>query len=642
MRRIAIVGQPNSGKSTLFNAVAGYKAEVGNFPGTSIEFTLSRLRLADQDVELIDVPGLYSLTGVVSEDLHALTRLASLSPDVIINVLDASLLSRSLELTIELLDLDLPVVVCLNMMDEADRKGVHIDIQRLSEAIGVPVVPSVATRGEGIREVLEAATRVEVPIARRHAVWMSRDVERAVAEASRRIGADAAKRAGLPLRFLALHLLARDRAVASRVELEAPGIAAAVAPLSESLEQAHGRPADVVISSERHALSMNLFESVARVLPRRRRSRRDRLDDFVTHPVLGYIILAVTLTAFFYLVFGVGRLLEGPLLGVFDRLGLWLAAHLPPGTLPGSMAAGLVQGFSGGIGIVLPYLVPFLVGLTLLEDVGYVPRAAFLMDALMHRIGLHGKAIIPFVLGYGCTVPALLSTRILDNRHDRYRTAMLVNLVPCAARTTVIFALVGFFMGAGWAMAFYLLNIVVIAIAGRVLLRVRPGESEGLILEIPSWKAPTLKGVAQKVWFRLREFVVVAWPILIAGSLALSLLEHFRLDSAVNALLSPLTSGLLGLPAAAGITLVFGILRKELTIVMLVAALGTSDFSSVMSTGQMAVFTVFTMFYVPCLATLAMTRTVLGGKSVWVVIGFTTLVALSVALLFRAGFAIAG
>jgi len=362
----------------------------------------------------------------------------------------------------------------------------------------------------------------------------------------------------------------------------------------------------------------------------------------VTHPVLGYVILAVALGLFFHLVFGVGRLLEAPLLGVFDRLSLLLAEHLPPETLGGSMAAGLVQGFAGGIGIVLPYLVPFLFGLTLLEDVGYIPRAAFLMDALMHRIGLHGKAIIPFVLGYGCTVPALLSTRILENRDDRYRAAMLVNLVPCAARTTVIFALVGFFMGARWAIAFYLLNIVVIGIAGRVLLRIRPGESEGLILEIPSWKVPTVKGVVRKVWFRLREFVVVAWPILIAGSLVLSLLEHYRLDGAVNSLLSPLTSGLLGLPVAVGITLVFGILRKELTIVMLVAALGTSNFSSVLSTGQMAVFTAFTMFYVPCLATLAMTRTVLGGRAMWEAVAFTTLVALSVALLVRAGFAIAG
>jgi ferrous iron transport protein B len=396
----------------------------------------------------------------------------------------------------------------------------------------------------------------------------------------------------------------------------------------------------VVISSERHALSMNLFEQVAQVRARRGGSAQDRADRYLMHPVWGYLVLAAVLVAFFYAVFGLGRFVEAPLVVLFGRLDAWLRSSLPPASLSLILLSGLTEGLAGGVAIVLPYLVPFLAGIAVLEDVGYVPRVAFLMDGLMHRIGLHGKAVIPFVLGYGCSVPAVMAARMMESPRDRYVTAFLASFIPCAARTTIVFALVGYVVGPPPALGFYLLNLLVIAAAGRLMLRFLPEVSPGLILEIPPYRRPGARAILGKLWFRLREFIVVAWPILIVGSVVLSLLEHFRLAAAVNAALTPITSTLLGLPPEVGVSLVFGILRKELTIVMLVQALGTTDFAAVLTTGQMCVYTAFALFYVPCLATLATLRAVIGTRAMVIVALLTTGTAAAVALAFRVAFAL--
>jgi ferrous iron transport protein B len=258
------------------------------------------------------------------------------------------------------------------------------------------------------------------------------------------------------------------------------------------------------------------------------------------------------------------------------------------------------------------------------------------MDSIMHSIGLHGKSIIPFVLSYGCNVPAIMGVRIMERARDRFITAVLVTLIPCAARTTVIFALVAFYLGPLKALLLYVLNVVVIAASGKILSRFMPEVSPGMILEMPSYRLPQFSAVMRKVWFRLREFILIAWPILIAGSVILSLLEYFHLADRINGVLSFFTSGLLGLPSAVGITLIFGILRKELAIIMLVQALGTSNFSSAMTGEQMMVFTVFSLFYIPCLATLGMLRSTIGTRGMLFTLFFTTAIGTLMALAIRA------
>lgn len=655
---LALVGQPNCGKSTLFCAVAGYKTAIANFPGTTLEFPRSQLRWGTETFDIIEVPGLYSLGASTEEGRVARAPLlglplpaslreelpgADFHPDVIINVVDASLLSRSLELTLELIELGIPMVVGLNMMDEAVEKGIEIDVDHLARDLGVPVIPLVATLGKGIPELFNAVTTLSAGPRPKPGFPMSRDVEAVLLELEERLRLlelDDTPLARLPARWLATMLLENDSEVREILFTHHPTMQAELQRLEYSLEEPHGRPADVILGSERHALTLNLFEHVARVRSRRRKGAQDRLDAVVLHPLLGPLLLVGVLFGIFAFVFGLGRVAEQPLLALFDLVGALVASHMSPGTLALSLTQGLLQGFTGGVAIVLPYLLPFLVGLALLEDVGYLPRAAFLMDSLMHRIGLHGKAIIPFVLGYGCTVPAILATRTLENRRDRFVSAVLVNLIPCAARTTIVFALVGFFLGPWKALGCYILNLLVIALVGRLLLRVQGKETPGLVLEIPPYRTPNPRQVARKVWFRMREFIVMAWPILIAGSLVLSLLGHFKLDGAVNQALSPLTVFVLGLPEQTGISLVFGILRKELTIVMLVQALGTADFAAVLSEAQMAVFTTFSLFYVPCLATLATLRSVLGLKGMAFTMLLTTVVATVLSVAVRLVFAI--
>jgi ferrous iron transport protein B len=256
------------------------------------------------------------------------------------------------------------------------------------------------------------------------------------------------------------------------------------------------------------------------------------------------------------------------------------------------------------------------------------------MDAFMHRIGLHGKAIVPFILGYGCNVPAVMSTRTLEEPRDRYIAAALATLVPCAARLAVVFGLVAFYLGPVAAFALYIFNLFVIALTGKVLSKMTAENSPGLIMEMPPYRVPTVKNVFGKSWFRVREFVVEAWPILIAGSVVLAILNYYNSADFFNMLVRPVT-WLLGLPAQVGVPLIFGILRKELSLVMLGQALGTSDFSKVLTSEQMLVYATFVMFYLPCLATLAVLRRELGTRAMLTISALTVIIAMLAALLVR-------
>ncbi len=634
--RIALVGQPNCGKSALFNSVAGYKTIVSNFPGTTVDFVASQVHLNGEGFTLVDLPGIYSLSTTEREESLARRYLIQERPDLVINIMDASVLSRSLELTLELLELGIPLVICLNMIDEAAKKGVEIDVGHLSQDLGVPVVPTIANRGRGVQELFQSAVETAKSGKKGKIHSLSLDVERAVSELADLFGIPTAGSLGVPGRFLAIKLLEEDEEFERAGKEINPAAMRDVERLRRVLSDCHGRPSDVVVSSERHSLAMNLFEHVAKVKPRTSKPFRDQVDKYLMHPYLGYVFLAGVLLSFFWLVFSLGKHIEEPLLALFEQFTAYLGAFLSKESLLFTIVHGLIQGFSGGIGIVLPYLIPFLLGLSLLEDIGYLPRAAFLMDSIMHTIGLHGKSIIPFVLSYGCNVPAIMGVRIMERARDRFITAVLVTLIPCAARTTIIFALVAFYLGPLRALLLYILNVVVIAAAGKILTRFMPDVSSGMILEMPSYKLPQLSTVVQKIWFRLREFIVIAWPILIVGSVILSLLEYFQLAEGINGILSPFTSGLLGLPSAVGITLIFGILRKELTIIMLVQALGTSNFAAVMTGEQMMVFTVFSLFYIPCLATLGILRSTIGNRGMLFALAFNAAIGMLMALAIRA------
>ena len=563
--RIALIGQPNCGKSTLFNQVAGYKAETGNFSGTTVTFTESRVRVGGQVLEIVDLPGAYSLDAISPAEREAASYLCSNEVDVIINVMDASRMALGLELTLELLSLKKPVVLALNMMDEADRLGLHIDGLGLQKELGTPVLPLVASKGRGVKGVFLKALE---------------------------LGKNCCK---------------REQAEGSEAE------ATLKFAVETTPEERHGRA--------RLLVQQFVNQGERRVL------LRDRLDDVLLHPVWGYAAMLFVLYLFFQAVYGVGQLIEPPLLNFFDALTRGVLTPFAANSFLSELVLGVMQGVAAGVAIVLPYLLPFLFGLGILEDIGYLPRVAFLMDAFMHRIGLHGKAIVPFILGYGCNVPAVMSTRSLEEPRDRYLAAALATLVPCAARLSVVFGLVAFYLGPLAAFALYLFNLLVIAVTGRVLSGLMPEDTPGLILEMPIYRIPTLKNVSGKAWFRVREFVVEAWPLLIAGSAVLAALNFFHAAVAFDWLVRPLTWSL-GLPAEVGVPLIFGILRKELSLVMLGQALGTVNFETVLSIPQMVTYATFVMFYLPCLATLAVLKRELGTRAMLLIAGLTVVVAM--------------
>lgn len=617
---VALVGQPNSGKDTLFNALAGYKSHVGTLSDSRSEFHESEVVVGLTRVRLRQLPSLYSLTPEDKGELAVRNFLLSKEADAIIVVTDASVFSRSLELVLELIETGLPIVVALNMMDEARRKGVEIDVSALSHNLGVPVIPTVGTQGHGLVELARTALMTTQRPQKAIKPVYDKDVEEMI---DRLVGAMPSSLSvflGLEPRFLAIRMLEGDESIEQMVAERAEAFAHLASDCRRELADLHDWPEESVFASHRHAVAIDLFEKVAKVVSRRRRTWREGLDDIAMHPVWGLGIAVIVLGLLFMTSFIVGDLLGGIVMIPFE----YLDGRLEPyehGSIWGAMLKGLVMGVSGGAGIVLPYLVPLLYLLTFIEDLGFLPRMAFLLDGLFHRIGLHGKSVIPLILGYGCNVPAMVAVRNLETRRDRIITGILVPFIPCRARTVVILALVGAYLGPLWALGIYALNLILTAIVGRMISAIVPGRAAGLLMEVPPYRLPTFSMVNTKVWLRIFEFLTVAWPVLIVAAIVMTALEYIGIGGFINGLLSPVVSGVMGLPPVVGISLLFGILGKEMALVLLFAALGTTEVADVMSQGQILSFTLFITFWIPCIATLAVQVREIGWK--WAGIGAT-------------------
>jgi len=628
--RFALVGQPNCGKSTLFNQVAGYKAATGNFSGTTVTFTETKVHVQGKVIELVDLPGTYSLLGTNPAERVVLDYLVSNMVDVIINVVDATHLAQGLTLTLELLELKRPTVLAINMMDEASRQGVHVDGEALSRFLQIPVLPIVATKGQGVRTVFSTAYTIGKDQTNAPRQLYSPELEEQIDHLKNLI---APVRLPIGSEALALKLLEGDPALIDQVGKKIKGAEAEIQKAVDTLCHITGRQAVWLVSKERHDLALQICEKVYKKT-KKRLTLRDRLDDYLLHPFFGYVFLIAILFLFFWSVNKVGGVIEAPLIQLSDYLDARLLELIGSEGLFAQILSGALQGFMGGLAIVLPYLVPFLIGLGLLEDVGYLPRIAFLMDSLMHRMGLHGKAVVPFILGYGCNVTSIMSTRIMEEKRDRFLSALLSSMVPCSARMAIIFGLAAFYLGPVYGVGIYILNIVVIALTGRIISHYLPEDSPGLILEMPVYRFPTLRTVTAKAWLRIREFIVEAWPLLIVGSVLLAVMNHYHLAQITDVIFRPVT-WLLNLPPQVGTPLIFGILRKELSLIMLGQALGSMDFSQVLTQVQMISYTIFVVFYIPCLATLVAIRKELGVKAMGAITAITLLVAVLSALIVR-------
>ncbi len=353
------------------------------------------------------------------------------------------------------------------------------------------------------------------------------------------------------------------------------------------------------------------YERIGRIMENSIVYRKDRSlnpDRILLNRYAGYAVLGIVSLAMFLLIFTFGDWLSLQLIALAGSMKESIFGIVGEGIAGKIIVDGFLEGILAGTAIAIPYLVPFYIILAILEDSGYLARMAFLMDSAMQKMGMHGKAFIPMILAYGCNVPACLSCRILETRGDRLLSALVVTLVPCAAVTVVVMGLVATYVSPLWAFSLYMLNLAVIFIIGRVAFKVLPGEKSGLIMEMPSYKMPNPKSVLLEAWRRIRSFVRIAFPIIIGSTVLIPILDIAGVLDGINRLLEPITVGWLGWPAEIGLILVFGILRKELVIIMLAGLLGSEQFGLVLSDTQMITIAIVTMFYVPCISTIAVLK----------------------------------
>jgi ferrous iron transport protein B len=628
---VFVAGNPNVGKSSLFNSLTGSSRETANCAGVSVDACSVCTLWEGRPIEVVDLPGSYSLDGP-SEDQQAARRaLLERRPDVIVAVADATNLARSLYLPLQFLDLGYRVVVALNLSDEAERRGRLPDAEVLSRDLGVPVVPTVAPRGTGLVELEAAVLRVSAGggLGETTGTPLPPEVEQRVEEVALHIAAlaDDGHRApgGLGARAAALAVLEGDAEVARAVGLGVPGV----------LTDAD----DVLaldIAKARHAEARALAAAAQDT-----RAAADRWWRLTTAPRTGIPILLGVIVSVFASLFIVGDLLSRVLTAAWTA---WISpavidivtAIFGTGTLGRVVLWGVDGGILATLAVGIPYILTFYFILALVEDTGYMNAAAFLSDRVMHRIGLHGRAIIPLIAAGGCNVPAIIATRSLTNKRERTIAAVLSTLTPCSARTAVIIGAVAGVAGWQYAVLTYVVLIVVIILAGLGLNRLMPGDKGVLVMEMFPFRRPVLRQVARKTWRRFREFVWDAAPIILLGSMALGVLYETGWIWDIGKVIGPVVEGWLLLPTVAGLTLVFAVLRKELALQLLlvfatVAAGGTvASISSFMSTSQIVTFAIVNALYIPCVATIAVLGRELGWRRTAVICAGTLALALVV------------
>jgi len=501
--RIVTVGNPNTGKTTLINALAGSDLKVGNWPGTTVERLEAALRLPQGEVRLVDLPGAYGLAPTTPEEALTAQELLRNPPDLVVNVVDAGNLERNLHLTLELAELGLPMVVALNLMDEAAAKGYTLDPAALERELGVPVVPLVASRGEGTEALLQALAHAAVP---RLQVRYPDALERAAHELARRLDHPAS-------RWLALALLAGEEVP---LELDEEALALARG-LRAELERA-GIDPFLEIENARYTRAHELAQGTL-VGAQPRLTLTDRVDRWVLHPLLGGPIFLLGMLLAFRFTF----LFSTPWVDFIGTLQEVLAGwiqHLP---LPPLALSFLADGLVGGVGTVIsfaPVLFFLYLALAFLETSGFLARAAFIADRMMLLAGLPGRAFIPLILGFGCNVPAVYATRILTSRIDRLRVALAVPFMSCSARLVVftLFAAVFFPKQAALVVfALYVLGMAVGILSAWVLGRLAGQPPSTGLMELPPYRLPTLRVVIKQAWARTRSFLEGAGgPILLA------------------------------------------------------------------------------------------------------------------------------
>lgn len=640
-KRIALVGLPGAGKSTIFDSVASTVPQSGALIGTALPYHACEVQIGLNQVHVIELPSVRSLYHVQEDSVGVLQYLVGEDdpPDVIIQVIDATNLQAHLELTLELCQMGLPMVIALNHLDEARRKRLTIQHDALSRALGVPVIPMVAIMGQGISELFDTAIAVirqgTCPLPHEP----SPHIMRTLGDLRQALNRPDILESLHISHFLLLKLFAAEHPYfEAQLQAHFPDDYGVFQNLRQAAQQQLPRSlADEIHADRHHRAAILCEEALCMGQKRAANDWRAWLDAFMLHPQWGLLSSILVFAGVLWMVF------EGSAWIDAHTTQLIVAAtqHWQPTDTVGVLGRAVLDGFIGLTGIVLPYMIPLVLLLIALEEAGIMHRIAFVVDRGFHHIGLHGGVAVPFLLGLGCNVPAISAVARNSTGRERLIASVLITFVPCSARSAIILAIAGKYLGIIGVTGLYALMLVLIAVLGQFLSRQRPREvGPGQVQQIPPYALPHWRSMVKETWLRTSDILTIVTPLLVGGSVILALLSHWGADSAINIALTPLTVWWLGLPLALGLPLLFGVLRKELSLLMIFQALGTQELDTVLSTAQIATLLVFLIFYVPCVSTFAVMLKTMGAKQAWGSVGLSVGVALVLALVARAAMAV--
>ena len=536
--RIALAGNPNSGKTTIFNAMTGARQKVGNYPGVTVEKKMGHFERNGYSIEVVDLPGTYSLTAYSVEERAARSYIIDENPDVVIHVVDSGNLARNLYLSVQLMELGVDLVLDLNMWDEFESTGVELDIEKLQTLMGAPIVTTVGHRGDGVVKLVDAAIALVENREEHHRhvpISYGSHVDDVLLELTDLLKANPELTGDYPPRWMAIKLLEDDHRVLAKLNRESEAarqVKELVAKAGKHIRTATGSDPEKVISEGRYGYIQGALREALTELddPIDRMESSRRIDNVLTNRFLGYPIFLALMWLLFQATFTLGAY---PMDWIDSFVG-WLsngaASALPPSLLTDLIVDGVIGGV-GSVIIFLPNIMILFFGIAILEDTGYMARAAFLMDRLMHAVGLHGKSFIPLLVGFGCSVPAIMATRTLESRKDRVLTVLLVPLMSCSAKLPVYILIAGAFFAERAGNIIFLMYVVGVALSlfiGRLFSRTLfRSESAPFVMELPPYRVPTSKGILIHMWERARIYLQKMGGVILVASIILWFLGVF-------------------------------------------------------------------------------------------------------------------